>query len=337
MMTMSMSCSNSIPDAVLPTMASLEKHHHQHQYHVNYNLKCSVVLIPSRQEYAAAGIDLWYSQKDQMNAQHEALEEIAAVLRSNPSLNVKSAMRFLYQPRVNNDNDGDDDKHSDECSTIRKDPINMVVVNQSVLQYKLHSRAIMEALGDHWHIESVMHYHTIEELISHRRLDREKHCEAQTEAEAPTIILLDQNVFCTYDLWSISMLIPSSIVTELRQYYHADKVLIGLCLEGETNNSSLFVQSIEQLVDFQWVKPFDSSISMLPVLAMTHFKKDYNLQLNAVAYNDSIKLRSSSESVHCDLSSTGTTGIGRDTTTTTCIKDNPITSTAMRTYFKFLS
>lgn len=349
MMTESLSCTSGIRHVMTPPiMTSSEKNHHRR---VRYNHKCSVVLIPSRQEYADAGIDLWYSHKDQINAQHEVLEEISPVLSSNPSWTVKSAMRFLYEPRVHHY-----DTDVREASHIQKDAINVVVVNQSMLQYKLHSIAITEVLSAHGYIVSSMtHYNTIEELISHRSGGRESPCNAQ--AETPSVILLDQNVFCIYDLWSISMLIPSSIVTELRQCYHTDKVLIGLCIEKVTSNS-LFVQSIEHLVDFKWVKPLDTISCMqstLPMLVKTRFKRNnHNLlnevKLDSAVYNDSLKLkRNSYETDHVHLSLSSTT----DKDTSTCIKDNPITSikdnpitsikdhpitsTAVETYFKFLS
>lgn len=369
MMTESLSCTSGIQHAMtLPIMMNSSDKKKNHNHHrVQYNHKCSVVLIPSRQEYVDAGIDLWYSQMDQMNAQQEVLEEISTLLSSNPSLwTVKSAMRFLYEPRVDHyDNDDVDEGYADEASQIQKDPINVVIANQSMLQYKLHSIAITEVLSAHGYlVSSVTHYNTIEELISHRRPHdggRESPClypcDAKTE-EAPSVILLDQNVFCTYDLWSISMLIPSSIVTELRQCYHTDKVLIGLCIEQATGSNSLFLQSIEHLVDFKWMKPVDTTLcmeSILPMLVKTRFKSNlkHNLlhkvvvQLDSIAYNDSLKLKTSmSEADDTDLSLSSPTDKDTTTTTSTCIKDHPtstcikehpITSTAMQTYFKFLS
>lgn len=71
---------------------------------VNFATSCSVVLIPSRQEYFAAGIDLWFGQSDQMQAQMQLADEVQTVLYDHPELPIMTALTYLYQPH-----------HSDEC------------------------------------------------------------------------------------------------------------------------------------------------------------------------------------------------------------------------------
>lgn len=68
---------------------------------VQYNNVCSVILIPSRQEYydAGLGMDLWISRQDLMYSQRCVMDEVTQVMDYNPALTIELAMAFLYQPR----------------------------------------------------------------------------------------------------------------------------------------------------------------------------------------------------------------------------------------------
>ena len=59
----------------------------------------TVILIPSRIDYEAAGIDLWYKTNDQLHAKLQVQDETKALMRLNPILTFSQAMSFLYQPK----------------------------------------------------------------------------------------------------------------------------------------------------------------------------------------------------------------------------------------------
>ena len=56
------------------------------QRQVHYSNKCSVVLIPCRDEYKKAGIDLWYTNNDFSTAIQQVMAEVDTVFHTHPSL-----------------------------------------------------------------------------------------------------------------------------------------------------------------------------------------------------------------------------------------------------------
>lgn len=115
---------------------------------VTFSNTCSVVLIPSRQEYFDAGIILWYGEDELAVAQREIANEIDNVLYDHPELSIDTAMSYLYQPR-----------HADErCSTCPmpsakyKERLHVLVVHPDTAAYQRVAQAIHQALlpMDHW-------------------------------------------------------------------------------------------------------------------------------------------------------------------------------------------
>lgn len=67
---------------------------------VHYADSCKVILVPSKEEYIHAGIELWCGQKERHNAINEVGSEIRKITEVAPSLPVLSAMALLYQPEI---------------------------------------------------------------------------------------------------------------------------------------------------------------------------------------------------------------------------------------------
>lgn len=92
---------------------------------VRFSTRASVVLIPSRQEYFDAGIDLWFNREDQATAQAQVAEDVKGIMYDHPNLSFLNAMSYLYQP-----------KSEDEfCSALRhqysdsKERLNILLVH----------------------------------------------------------------------------------------------------------------------------------------------------------------------------------------------------------------
>lgn len=67
---------------------------------VKYAKTCAVILIPSREEYFNAGINLWYDRRDLKLSQYQASVELKHLMEENPILTMEAAMTYLYQPKI---------------------------------------------------------------------------------------------------------------------------------------------------------------------------------------------------------------------------------------------
>jgi len=65
---------------------------------VKYAKSCSLILIPTRQEYDEAGIELWYGRFCFEQAKLQASHEIKSFMQANPQMSFKEAIACLYQP-----------------------------------------------------------------------------------------------------------------------------------------------------------------------------------------------------------------------------------------------
>lgn len=65
---------------------------------VKYALTCSLILIPTRQEYVDADIDLWYGRFSFEQAKLQASYEIKSYMSANPHVTFQCAVAALYQP-----------------------------------------------------------------------------------------------------------------------------------------------------------------------------------------------------------------------------------------------
>ena len=61
---------------------------------------CRVVLIPSRQEYAAAGIDLWLKDDDYNENKLYLLRQVQEFLRRNPFEDKREAIKKLIEDPI---------------------------------------------------------------------------------------------------------------------------------------------------------------------------------------------------------------------------------------------
>lgn len=65
---------------------------------VRYAKTCSLILIPTRHEYAEAQIDLWYGRFSFEQAKLQASLEIKSLMTTNPYMTFEKAVNLLYQP-----------------------------------------------------------------------------------------------------------------------------------------------------------------------------------------------------------------------------------------------
>ena len=59
---------------------------------------CSLILIPTRQEYEEAGIELWIQRFSFEQSKLQASYEIKSMMLANPQLTFQQVVSFLYQP-----------------------------------------------------------------------------------------------------------------------------------------------------------------------------------------------------------------------------------------------
>lgn len=87
-------------DFVFPLFSQSPPKPKPHVTKIKFSETCSVVLIPCRQEYKDAKIDLWFNHLDYAAAEKERTAEVTAVMRDHPKASIRAAMAYLYQPRV---------------------------------------------------------------------------------------------------------------------------------------------------------------------------------------------------------------------------------------------
>ena len=74
---------------------------------VHYARTCNLILIPTRQEYIDASIDLWYTRTTFDMAKLQASKEIRELMLKHPSLTFEKAVLILYQPQPHDDDEFD--------------------------------------------------------------------------------------------------------------------------------------------------------------------------------------------------------------------------------------
>ena len=75
------------------------KHPLQKRKKVNFGTTCSVILIPSLQEYRNAGIKLWFEYEEYQRAKLDASTEIQQFMEANPTFAFEECVLRLHQPR----------------------------------------------------------------------------------------------------------------------------------------------------------------------------------------------------------------------------------------------
>lgn len=249
-----------------------------------YSANCSVVLIPSRQEYIEAGINLWTSKHDQVIAQSEVATEVKQILDYNPRLSFQMAMKFLYQPSIL---DFEDDQMSTEdanssspgktCSSRTslssfsspslseryfsdsKERLNILLVHRSTSAMEDIRNDIRQALVPYqrW-------------VISFKY--------AESEVEAMEMLFKSNNVVSKLDVVLVHECIldaledhddaidVKTLVTDMRAACDSN-TLIGLLLDESRSKHEEYKEMAKKGgIDFMWKKWYTPSIHMLPLL-----------------------------------------------------------------------
>jgi len=84
--------------AAAPTQEQAQMQQPHKEKRVKYAKTCSLILIPTRQEYEDAGIELWYGRFSFEQAKLQASYEIKSLMLENPHMSFESAVARLYQP-----------------------------------------------------------------------------------------------------------------------------------------------------------------------------------------------------------------------------------------------
>jgi hypothetical protein len=71
---------------------------------INFNNAVRVVLIPTREEYRAAGLSdvMWWDDSDYKSFKDSALTELRNLVQKRGKMDTKTALSILYQPNPNN-------------------------------------------------------------------------------------------------------------------------------------------------------------------------------------------------------------------------------------------
>jgi hypothetical protein len=208
---------------------------------VRYAKSSTIILIPSREEYEEAGIDLWYSNNDQIASKCQVSDEVRSLMSYNPVLTFEQAMSYLYQPR---------DKFVD---SIRLDEIDerkalrilCVDSNETDLSS---SQDISQSLQKYnrWII-------TYEYTRSHNSALKYI-ADGKDSMNKFDLVLINTNIGGDY----------ISLVNQFRLAY-GDDSLIGLInSSGEITEDEL-LHAKEKKVDFMW-KSIHNSIELLPIV-----------------------------------------------------------------------
>jgi hypothetical protein len=84
----------------IPSSSSASSSSTSRSRKVQYAKTCAVILIPSKEEYFNAGIDLWFNRQDLKQSQYQASVELKHLMEYCPVLTMEGAMTYLYQPKI---------------------------------------------------------------------------------------------------------------------------------------------------------------------------------------------------------------------------------------------
>ena len=220
---------------------------------VKYAKTCAVILIPSREEYFDAGINLWYDRKDLKLSQYQASIELKHLMEENPVLTMEAAMTYLYQPKM-------EIFYEKKNCWFHGRNLNLLVVDRNI-----------QNAND-----------TIDDVISSQNTWKWSSCVApsgesalqmiKNGAKSFDIVLIDESVG---GKGSFSF---SALVTIFRSVF-GDSVFIGCTMndpfEGNAINCTANSSKLEALkagCDFVWKRPISKFAQMLPILLATRNK-----------------------------------------------------------------
>lgn len=221
---------------------------------VKYAKTCAVILIPSREEYFDAGINLWYDRKDLKLSQYQASIELKHLMEENPVLTMEAAMTYLYQPKI-------EIFYENMDCWFHGRNLNLLVVDRNT-----------ENAND-----------TINDVISSQKNWKWSSCVApsgesalqmiKNGAKSFDIVLIDESVG---GKGSFSF---SALVTIFRSVF-GDSVFIGCTMSDPfdginvincTANASK-MEALKAGCDFVWKRPISKFARMLPILLATRNK-----------------------------------------------------------------
>jgi PleD family two-component response regulator len=227
-----------------PTMncssKKIKKQKKEREKALHFSNDNTIILIPSRFDYAEAGIDLWYKDKDQFRAQCQVADETKALMRLNPILTFEQAMSFLYQPEADYVTEFRLDE-MDERASLR-----ILYVDYDAKSNEKNSSDISMSLQKYnrW-------------IITYEYMNSAK---SAVKYIADGYVLINK-----FDLILVNTNIGADYLTLVREFRGRSKdSLIGIIFDEISELEVLSNRAC--MVDFMWPGPIHSSIEMLPLV-----------------------------------------------------------------------
>mmetsp|Transcript_15040 Transcript_15040/g.25018 ORF Transcript_15040/g.25018 Transcript_15040/m.25018 type:complete len:259 (+) Transcript_15040:201-977(+) len=234
---------------------------------VKYAKTCSIVLIPSKEEYVEAGIDLWYDQHDQAFAQSQLVADIQELMASYPILTMELAIAYLCQPQI---------EYSSALGKLlssMRSNLDIIVVDKNANSFESVKQQLSDTFDGFPHWTPIFsNFKSGDEALA--ALGQSK----RSTNSNTTVVLLDYNI---YDRSDNSFL---SVISVLRTVY-GKTLLIGLCLPADIQHQKLKSSALAVGVDFVWTQPISASIRMLPLLlaARIHEREQTKIDFNSLS------------------------------------------------------
>jgi hypothetical protein len=239
---------------------------------IKFAPSCNVILIPCRQEYIDAKIDLWYKNQDRDAAEKVRTEEVTTLLRDHPNASIQTAMTYLYQPRYQ------------QVVTCKPKPMNVLIVSSD-------SHKVAESL------QTVLCGYNQWEVILHRAATTMSAKDILMASKSINVVMLSSQIVLGCNEDSLLLLMNC-----LRQQ-HGSKVIVGIIdkpmlvsdssdslYDGMTSGSEDSMSPVwsedasrediklrqvihDYNMDFIWKEPIDEIAHMLPLLLDQQGKK----------------------------------------------------------------
>mmetsp|Transcript_31143 Transcript_31143/g.68676 ORF Transcript_31143/g.68676 Transcript_31143/m.68676 type:complete len:250 (+) Transcript_31143:237-986(+) len=207
---------------------------------VHYAKTCSLVLIPSREEYQAAGIELWFNPEERLLCQQELVEQVRQLMHSNPSLTMELALAFLCQPHL---------EYSSALARVMPKNVmgvDVIVFDRDDKGFGEKKTALGSVLASFYHwLPSFVRGHSLKDLPA-----------LLSAAKPFKIVLLDYSTFEEEQEGS-----ALRALRELRIYWG----IVGLCVPKGCD-PALRLRALEAGADFVWTNPIQSEARILPLL-----------------------------------------------------------------------
>eukprot|EP01038_Epipyxis_sp_PR26KG_P013242 gene13242-17748_t len=215
---------------------------------VKFANTCGVILIPSRQEYFDAQIDLWFNRIDQNYSKNQVSSELQKVMEFNPAMTIDMAMHFLYQP------------HLDFHNAIFNRNLPEIKEKLQILIIDSFKESCIETSQQ---INDVMNGYQKWEILFSYASSINNAYENLTQAKNGllkniNVILINEN--CD----EITENYYSQRCQLLRSMY-SKNMLIGLVMSN-ARCDGIKSNAISSGIDFIWPKPILSSVDMLPIM-----------------------------------------------------------------------